>query len=517
MRDIEKLPGNARIAVALLDVLATAGDVAGRERVERALGDVGALGRRRADWIQSELLRKVFRETPVDERLARRVGHALAAPRQIGLLLFHAGVATPEKAYRRVDQLLARERPGDHFEAASIEKGRARIEFHPERQSEVETVFCAVRAGMLESMPTHFGLPPAAVREVACAHRGASCCVFEAEWRLSSRLGLAIGALLGTAAGAALGLALGVAAGTAAWLALPIALVLGVLGAAAGRSVDLARQLEGMARGRLGQLALVDQIDLVVAEKMDALAKLAAAGEAAADARIVRRERSHPSTGEAPAGSPPRELLRRLQRALTTLYQSLAELRTDVSERAAPPIDASASAGQELHRIAVELSEAAEHAGAEPEPADLVEVVRRAVAAARAILPVSLEIELRLRADPAPIRCHPFQLEQAILQLLLNAARASGGEGRVDVALGPSPDGFELAIRDEGEGVDPAVLDRVFDPFSTAPASSADSDLGLGACQRVVQSHGGELSVQSEPAGGTRIAVLLPADRAGRE
>ena len=152
MRDIEKLPGNARIAVALLDVLATAGDVAGRERAERALGDVAVLGRRRADWIQSELLRKVFRETPVDERLARRIGHALAAPRQIGLLLFHAGVATPEKAYRRVDQLLARERPGDHFEAVSIEKGRARIEFHPERRSELEAVFCSVRAGMLESM-----------------------------------------------------------------------------------------------------------------------------------------------------------------------------------------------------------------------------------------------------------------------------------------------------------------------------------------------------------------------------
>ncbi len=516
MRDIEKLPGNARMAVALLDVLAAAGDLASRDRAESALGDAGALGRRRADWIQGDLLRKVFRETRVDERLARRVGHALAAPRQIGLLLFHAGVATPEKAYRRVDQLLARERPGDHFEAESIEKGRACIEFHPERPSQADAVFCAVRAGMLESMPTHFGLPPAVVRETACAHHGASCCVFEAEWRLSSRRGLALGALLGACVGAAAGIALGAAAGTAPWLALPIALLLAVLGAAAGRSVDLARQLDGMARGRLGQLALVDQIDRVVAEKMDALAKLAAAGEAAADSRSDRQQRSHPRSHDAPADSPPPELLQRLQRTLSALYQGLAELRSNVSERAAQPIEACASAGQDLHRIGVELSETAEQAGAEPRSADLVEVVRRAVAAARASLPASLEIELRLRADPAPIRCQPFQLEQALLQLLLNAARASEGKGRVEVVLGPSPEGFELAIRDEGQGVDPDILDRVFDPFSMAPAASADSDLGLGSCQRVVRSHGGELSVQSEPGGGTRIAVQLPADRAVR-
>ena len=134
------------------------------------------------------------------------------------------------------------------------------------------------------------------------------------------------------------------------------------------------------------------------------------------------------------------------------------------------------------------------------------------MAAARASLPASLEIELRLRADPAPIRCHLFQLEEAVSRLLMNAAEASGGQGRVEVVLGPSPDGFELSIRDEGEGVDPDVLDRVFDPFSASPTGSADSDLGLGACQRVVQSHGGELSVQSEAGRGTRIAVVLPAD-----
>ena len=520
MRDIEKLPGNARIAGALLDLLVAAGDAAARERVERALGDVGSLGRRRADWIQTELLRKAFREAPAYPRLARREGHALAAPRQIGLLLFHAGVATPEKAYRRVDQLLARERPGDRFEATSIGKGRATIEFHPERCSDGDALFCAVRTGMLESMPTHYGLPPATIREIACAHRGASCCVFEAEWRLSSRTGLAIGAGVGAAVGVASGLALSATAVAAAWLPLPIVLALALLGGAAGRSVDLARQLDAMARGRLGQLALVDQMDVVVAEKMDALAKLAAPGDAP-PAVAGGNAREHSAVDEdaidtAASSRPPADLLRRFQHALGSLQRGLAALQTGSELRGSQRVDPCAEAALDLHAIGFELSQAAERAGGERQPADLATIVRRGVVAVRASLPGSLELDLRVPADRAPILCHPFQLEQVVIQLLKNASQAMRGVGRVEVVLGPSPDGFELAIRDEGQGIAPDILDRVFDPFSATPQPGSDdgpeSDLGLGDCQRIVHRHGGELSVQSEQGLGTRVALILPAN-----
>jgi signal transduction histidine kinase len=514
MRDLHNPPGNARVAVALLEVLGSAGDSVRRARVERALGDDGAVRRRRTDWIRRDLLREIFRDVGVDPPLARRVGRALVAPRGVGLLLCYAGIATPEKAYRRADQLLARERQGDRFVPGEIHEESARVEFHPKEPAPEDAIFCAMRHGMFEAMPTLYGLLPARVRETQCAHRGASHCSFEVEWRSVPRTWLVTGVLAGVAFGAALGGALGAGPlGPLGW-AIAAGFAAGVLGGAAGRSIDLARQLAAVAGGRRGQLALLDQMDGVLAEKMDALAKLDQTSQerqrgGGADIVRARTEpRGDADDEDAPVAP---DLLHRFNDSVATLQTALARLRGPDAD-VAGEIELCDQASRGLRAVGVELSEGAEAAGDEGRMADLVDIVRHAIAAVAPSQPGALKIALEIETGRAPIRCHPFQLEQVVIQLLSNAAESLHGEGRVEVVVRASPEGFELAVSDGGDGIDPEVLDRLFDPFFAPNAGSADSGLGLPFCYRTVDRHGGELSVQSEPEGGTTVTVMLPAE-----
>ena len=163
-------------------------------------------------------------------------------------------------------------------------------------------------------------------------------------------------------------------------------------------------------------------------EKMDTLAKLAAAGNSP-PAAARGNAPAHAGVGEnaidtGASSRLPSGLLRRFQHALASLQRGLAALQTGSEMRGSQRVDPCAVAALDLHAIGVELSEAAERAGGERQPADLAAIVRRGVVAVRASLPESLELDLRVPADPAPIRCHPFQLEQVVIQLLKNASQA---------------------------------------------------------------------------------------------
>ena len=365
---------------------------------------------------------------------------------------------------------------------------------------------------MFEAMPRLYGLLPARVEEVSCAHLGADACVYEVSWRRTPRTGLLLGSFMGALLGGAAGAGLTVVAGLSGPLALAIGLLVSVTGAAAGRSIDLARQLGAVARGSLGQLALLDQADGVLAEKMDVLAKL----ESVASRPSVER-----SFGSAPlrreeGGPRPPGFARRLHRPVVSLQRALEELRGAVSKGVTPDdpevkslLDECSAASRDIHTLGAEL--AADEDGAPIlEAANLANIVRRGIAAVAPSQPNTLSIYLEIEDEPAMVLCQPFQLEQVVIQLVMSAAERSHGEGRVEVELRNCPDGYEVAISDAGDGMDPEVLDNLFDPFFEAP-SPTDSELGLTICFRIVNEHGGELSVHSEQGSGTRVAVVLPA------
>ena len=110
------------------------------------------------------------------------------------------------EAYRRSDQVLAREHEGGSYETLEISGERAQIALHPGPRANLQRQraprdwdieMCGVREGMLEAVPMLFGLIPATVRETQCTAQGAGYCRFEVTWKRSPRTGLVLGAAFG--------------------------------------------------------------------------------------------------------------------------------------------------------------------------------------------------------------------------------------------------------------------------------------------------------------------------------
>ncbi len=113
-------------------------------------------------------------------------------------------------------------------------------------------------------------------------------------------------------------------------------------------------------------------------------------------------------------------------------------------------------------------------------------------------------------ADDALVRARPGELEQVVFNILLNAAQAMDGRGRVTVAGARRGARVELAIRDAGPGIAPENLGRIFEPFFTT-RNGAGAGLGLAISSEIVDGLGGELTVANVPAGGACFTIELPA------
>ncbi|MBI4575265.1 MAG: tetratricopeptide repeat protein [Planctomycetes bacterium] len=149
---------------------------------------------------------------------------------------------------------------------------------------------------------------------------------------------------------------------------------------------------------------------------------------------------------------------------------------------------------------------------------DLVELnalVDRCVFAASSALE-GIEVVRSLEPDLPEVVGDPAAVQEAVLNLLLNAADAIGPEGEPGAPRGQvhlttgriDDDTVSIAVADSGRGIPPGELARVFDlGFTTKPSGSG---IGLAQVQRTVRSHGGRVEVRSEPGRGSCFTVLLP-------
>ena len=118
-------------------------------------------------------------------------------------------------------------------------------------------------------------------------------------------------------------------------------------------------------------------------------------------------------------------------------------------------------------------------------------------------------IELQARAE-APVWVHadPGQFRQVLWNLLGNAADATPPGGRVDVQMVSQGGQGVLEVKDTGHGIADEDVDRIFDPFFTT--KERGTGLGLAIVHRIVEAHGGNLSVRSQVGRGTTFRVALP-------
>ncbi|HMA47539.1 MAG TPA: HAMP domain-containing sensor histidine kinase, partial [Frankiaceae bacterium] len=161
----------------------------------------------------------------------------------------------------------------------------------------------------------------------------------------------------------------------------------------------------------------------------------------------------------------------------------------------------------QLRELSVLVAELVELARDEARPEqverlDLAEVVGRAVERVKGRAP---DVPIRLDARPSPVLGRPHQLERAVANLLDNALKFSpaGGQVWVDVADG------EVAVADDGPGIDPADRPHVLDRFYRAAAARGlpGSGLGLAIVADAAHAHGGAVGIGSSPSGGALVRL----------
>lgn len=107
------------------------------------------------------------------------------------------------------------------------------------------------------------------------------------------------------------------------------------------------------------------------------------------------------------------------------------------------------------------------------------------------------------------ISCYPDELNQVWTNLIHNAIQAMENNGTLTLGIRENNNGVEVTIKDSGKGIPEDVLPRIFEPFFTTKPAGEGSGLGLDIVRKIVEKHGGTISVKSHP-GATKFTVTLP-------
>jgi len=149
---------------------------------------------------------------------------------------------------------------------------------------------------------------------------------------------------------------------------------------------------------------------------------------------------------------------------------------------------------------------------ATPVAVDLSALLRSVALLLGRALPRNVRLEVAAEPGLPPALGHASQLEQVVVNLAMNArdAMPSGGTLAIRAEAGVQG-GVRLSVCDDGCGMTPEVVERVFEPWFTTKAEGHGSGLGLPMVQRIVRDHGGRLELESTPGRGTRVTLWLKA------
>lgn len=158
-------------------------------------------------------------------------------------------------------------------------------------------------------------------------------------------------------------------------------------------------------------------------------------------------------------------------------------------------------------------------------PIQLQMIIKESLKFLRASLPSTIEIRRSLDPEVGPVLADPTQMQQVVMNLCTNAAHAMGKKGGVlevrlsEMVVGEESEGTiklapglyaQMTVKDNGHGIPPEILDRIFDPYFTTKEMGEGTGLGLAVVEGIIQSHGGAIKVESEPGVGTVFHIFIP-------
>ena len=157
---------------------------------------------------------------------------------------------------------------------------------------------------------------------------------------------------------------------------------------------------------------------------------------------------------------------------------------------------------------------------------DIAPIVDEAMSMVRALIPANIEIQLNIQRPAGPVRCDSNEIQQLVVNLCSNAFQSLlKGGGSIGVGLTTchvTPEFVDdhprlregghirLSVADDGEGMDSATIDRMFDPFFTTRDVGKGTGLGLSVVHGIVTKHNGEIVVSSEVGTGSTVDVYFP-------
>ncbi len=125
-----------------------------------------------------------------------------------------------------------------------------------------------------------------------------------------------------------------------------------------------------------------------------------------------------------------------------------------------------------------------------------------------------LSVELDLAEDLPDCMVDVNKMKQVFVNLLMNAIHALNGNGAIRISSRFMPDQgiVELTFEDSGTGIPAEIRDKIFDPFFSTKTTGDGTGLGLSVSYGIVQEHGGDITVKSEPGAGATFIIRLPAE-----
>lgn len=146
---------------------------------------------------------------------------------------------------------------------------------------------------------------------------------------------------------------------------------------------------------------------------------------------------------------------------------------------------------------------------------DINTCLRHAANVIESQLPLGIGLTLDLLPLPELI-CLPGHLNQLFFSLLRNAVQAiqdAGRPGQVRISSSADDTGITVRIHDDGMGMSPTQLEKVFQPFFTTRAVGAGAGLGLSTARNIVQAHSGRIALDSAPDVGTTVTLFFPTPK----
>ena len=164
--------------------------------------------------------------------------------------------------------------------------------------------------------------------------------------------------------------------------------------------------------------------------------------------------------------------------------------------------------------------------GQERKPLKVQTLIKEALKMLRATIPSSIEIQCFVEEDCGHVKGDPTQIHQVIMNLCTNAYHAlQETGGKLEVSLNEINLSYEqslqrvgmkagrhlvLIVKDNGQGMPPEVLERIFEPYYTTKEQGKGTGLGLSVIHGIIKNHGGDISVHSQPGIGSTFSVYLP-------